>query len=273
MTTQALFEAAMGGSLIPLKEIEFARTSGDICTATAHGLATGAGPFKVTTTNADAPSGITVAAHSSLAYTPSTDVEDETVTVAGKVYTWKNAPSADGEVDVNADDKIAAENLAAAINLEPTVGTSYGAAMTANPTVFANVAPDTAVCTVYAKTLDATVGDAIAVAESASGAWAGAGTVLANGASGTDYYVISLTDDTFSLATTKALAIAGTAVTLADAGTGTHFLVMTAKALATGLNDVLTNFLTATGTRCIPAADNVANFWATAIDGVAVHRS
>lgn len=38
----------------------------------------------------------------------------------------------------------------------------------------------------------------------------------------TDYYVIKLSADTFSVATTDALATAGTAVTLSDAGTGTH---------------------------------------------------
>lgn len=38
----------------------------------------------------------------------------------------------------------------------------------------------------------------------------------------TDYYVIALTDDTFSLATSLADAVAGTAVDFTDAGVGNH---------------------------------------------------
>ena len=45
---------------------------------------------------------------------------------------------------------------------------------------------------------------------------------------GTDYYVIKLGDDTFSFATTRALALAGTAVDITDAGTGTHTIADTA---------------------------------------------
>ncbi len=272
MTTKALFIADVG-ALVPISKprVEFIRSSGNILTATAHGLTTGAGPFKVMTTNADAPSGITVAVHSNLAYTPATDIEDETVTIDAKVYTWRDSPTTDGQVDVNAADATAAENLATAINLGPGAGSLYGVAMTGNPNVTAAAAG--AVCTVSAKTLDASVGDAIAVSEAAAGAWAGAGTVLANGADGTDYFIIRLDANTFSVATTKALATAGTAVTLADAGTGVHQLVWTIETLAEALDDVLLNFLTATGMRVLPAADNIATFWQTAIDGTAVHGS
>lgn len=269
MTTQALFMTRLGGPKMPIGPVkEFVRSSGNILTATAHGYQTGAGPFKVQTTNADAPSGLVVAVQSSLAYTPATDVEDETVTIAGKVYTWKNAPgNTNGTVDVNADDDIAAENLCQAINLGAGAGTAYGRDMTGNPTVEATVA--SSVVTVRAKVLDATIGDAIAVAEAAAGAWAGGGVLLANGADGTDYYVIRLTADTFSLATSKALAIAGTAQALADAGTGVHTMVTTVETLADALNDVLVNFLTHTGARVYPAAQNIANFWQAGIDGVA----
>jgi hypothetical protein len=38
----------------------------------------------------------------------------------------------------------------------------------------------------------------------------------------TDYYVIKLSDTTFSLATSYANAVAGTAINITDAGTGTH---------------------------------------------------
>lgn len=47
-------------------------------------------------------------------------------------------------------------------------------------------------------------------------------TLPAGLATATDYYVIYLSADTFSLATTPALAKAGTAVDITDTGTGTH---------------------------------------------------
>lgn len=272
MTTKALFQTAFGGAKAPFGPVvEFVRTSGNILTATAHGLLTGAGPYKVKTTNADAPSGITAAVHASLAYTPATDIEDETVSVDGKTYTWRNAPSTDGQVDVNAADATAAENLAAAINLGAGAGTAYGVSMTGNPNVTATAAG--AVCTVEAVTLDATVGNAIVTAEAAAGAWAGGATSFAGGVDGADLFIIRLDADTFSVATTKANAVAGTAIALADAGTGVHTLVQAVDTLAESLEDVLLNFLTATGARVLPAADNIVNFWQAAIDGVAVHRS
>ena len=266
MTTKAAFMTAMGGSLIPIKTREFVRTAGNVCTATAHGMQTGMGPFKVMTTNSDAPSGITAAVQASLVYTPATDIQDETVSVNGKTYTWRDAPSTDGQVDVNADDTIAAENLAAAINLGLGASTKYGVAMTGNPGVYA--VADASTVTVFAKSLDSTVGNAIVTAEAAAGAWAGGAVLLAGGVTGTDYYIITLTADTFSLATTKALAIAGTAVTLADAGTGCHMLVTTVETLAAGIEDSVER-LTSAGVRVYPALDNVADMWQTMIDGVA----
>lgn len=267
MTTKATFIAALGGGFpMPVRQ-EFVRTSGNILTATGHGLETGAGPFKVMTTNADAPSGITPAVHASLAYTPATDVEDATITIDGVVYTWKDVPSADGEVDVNAADATAAANLAAAINLGAGAGTAYGVAMTGNPNVRADVV--SGVCIVSAKTLDATVGNAIVVGESADGAWAGGGTSLANGADGVNYFIIRLDDDTFSVALSKANAIAGTAVALADAGTGTHQLVHLVDTLAEHLESVVVGQLTHIGSRVNDPTQNVQRFWANAIDGLA----
>ncbi len=269
MTTKALFMTAMGGPKMPFgPQVEFTRTAADVLTATAHGFQTGAGPYKVITTNADAPAGLVVAVPSSLAYTPATDVEDETVTIDTKVYTWKDAPgTGDGEVDVNADDDIAAENLSQAINLGAGAATNYSRDMTANPNVEATVR--SGVVTVSAKVLDATIGDAIAVAEAATGAWAGGGVLLANGADGTDYFIIALTANTFSVATTKALAIAGTVVAITDAGTGVNLLTPTVETLAESMEDVLLGFLTATGARVYPADQNIALFWQTLIDGVA----
>jgi len=46
----------------------------------------------------------------------------------------------------------------------------------------------------------------------------------------TDYFVIVLSADTFSLATTYALALAGTVVDITDTGTGTHTLTPTVLA-------------------------------------------
>lgn len=46
----------------------------------------------------------------------------------------------------------------------------------------------------------------------------------------TDYFVIALTADTYSLATSYALALAGTAVDITDTGTGTHTFTPTALA-------------------------------------------
>lgn len=271
MSTKALFETALGGAQVPLGPcIPFVRTSGNVCTATAHGLQTGAGPFKVNTTNGDPPSGITATVRASLAYTPATDIEDETVTIDGKVYTWKNSPSADGEVDVDATNATAAENLAAAINLGAGAGTAYGVSMAENPDVTAEASGDT--CLVTAKTTDAAVGNAIAVAEAAAGAWAGGGVNLTGGVDGVEYYIIVLTDDTFSLATSKANAIAGTAVALADAGTGVHDLVRTVSTLSSHLQDAVDR-LTSTGVVGIPAADRVKTFWSGAIDGIADHLS
>ena len=47
-------------------------------------------------------------------------------------------------------------------------------------------------------------------------------TLPAGLATATDYYVIKVTDSTFSLATSYANAVAGTAINITDAGTGTH---------------------------------------------------
>ena len=47
----------------------------------------------------------------------------------------------------------------------------------------------------------------------------------------TDYWIIYLSANTYSLATSRALAFAGTAVTTTDAGTGTHTLSDTADTM------------------------------------------
>lgn len=59
------------------------------------------------------------------------------------------------------------------------------------------------------------------------------GTLPAGLSAATDYFVIYLTANTFSLATTLALAQAGTAIDITDAGTGTHTITPTSLAGAT----------------------------------------
>lgn len=279
MTTKALFQTAFGGAKAPFGPVmEFTRTSGDILTATAHGLLTGAGPYKVMTNNADAPSGIVVAKHAETFMTGTSMIATDVLIVAGKSYTLIATPADDGDVDVGATDAESAMNLAHAINQDiDAAATTYDLDTVTNPTVKAVVessgaAGAAAVLTIQAQTLDATVGNAIAVS-SVDATMVVDNATLENGADGTDYFIIRLDANTFSVATTKVLAVAGTAVTLADAGTGVHTLVQTVDTLAESLDDVLLNFLTATGARVLPAADNIANFWQAAIDGVAVHRS
>lgn len=267
MATKAALITALGGALLPLgPKKRFTRTSGNILTsAAAHGLQTGAGPFKVTTTNADAPAGITAAVPSSTFVTADTVIATDAIVIDGKTYTFVATPSVDGDVDVGASDAATMENLARAVNLGPSAGTAYAAPTVDNPNVFAESVGDTVVIT--AKSLDDTVGDAIEVSTpDATLTWDNA--TLEGGASGTDYYVIVLSSTTFSLATSKALAIAGTAVALTDAGTGAHFLVPTVQTFVDHLEDVLVNRLTYTGLRVRPAADAIADFWQACIDGV-----
>ena len=267
MTTKAAFIASYGALRQFGEGIEFARTSGNILTSAGHGLQSGAGPYKVmTTSGTDAPSGITAAVRASTFVTGSSVIATDVAVVNGKTYTFIATPAADGDVDVGGADAGTMENFARAINLGPGASTAYDIDTVGNPDVFAESVGDTVVVT--AKTLNATVGNAIAVSSpDATLTWDNA--TLENGATGTDYYVIKLTDDTFSLATTRALALAGTAVTLADAGTGVHTLVATVETVAEAMDDVVTNFLTHPGARVLPAADNIANFWQALIDGVA----
>ena len=272
MSTKALFITALGGSEMPVGPIkEFVRSSGDILTSAAHGLETGAGPFKVMTTNADAPSGMTVARHAQTFMTGGTMIATDVLEVAGKDYTLIATPAVDGDVDVGANDSRTAANLAGAINLDiDASATTFDEAMTGNPTVKAIATEN--VLTVLAKTLDAAAGNVITVS-SVDGTMVVDNATLQNGASGTDYYIIRLDDNTFSVATTKALALAGTAVALADAGTGVHTLVSTSDSLAEALEDVLLNVLTYTGARTMDATFNIAKFWRAAIDGVASDRT
>ncbi len=267
MSTKALFMTAMGDPLLPFGKFqEFVRSSGDILTATAHGLETGAGPYKVMTNNADPPSGMVAAVHASTFMTASTIIATDILNVNGKAYTMIATPADDGDVDVGASDALSLTNIAAAINQDLNAGaTRYDLDTVTNPDVKAVVTTATRI-DFFARTLDAALGNAIAV-DSGDGTMSVDNATLENGVEGTDYYIIRLTDDTFSVATTKALALAGTAVTLADAGTGVHRLTPIVETLAEALEDVVTNVLTATGARTADPTFNVGKFWRGAIDG------
>jgi hypothetical protein len=268
MTTKAAFMTALGGAKMPTGPVrEFVRTSGNILTSAAHGLETGAGPFKVLTSNADAPAGITPARHAQTFMTGTTMIATDVLEVAGKNYTLIATPAADGDVDVGANDSKTLANLAAAINQDVDAGaTTYDVDTVGNPTVKA-ILTDVNIITVLAKTLDAAVGNAITMS-SVDATMVVDNPTLQNGADGVDYFIIRLDANTFSLATSKANAEAGTAITLTDAGTGVHKLVCLVETLAEAMEDVLLNVLTYTGTRSLPAATNIAKFWATVIDGV-----
>ena len=275
MTTKALFITAMGGpKLINGPAREFVRSSGDILTATAHGLQTGAGPFKVLTTNADAPAGLTPALPSTGTLTGISVIATDVAVIDGKTYTFIASPAADGDVDVTAVDAHTLANLAQAITQrQPAGSTTYDPATVKNPNVEAEVTSmgalgASAVLTITAKVLDATLGDAIDIASIDSTITA-SGATLASGADGVDVFIIKLTDDTFSLATTRALAEAGTAITLTDAGTGVHTLQGTVDCLAEAMEDVLLKFLTHNGMRSYDADFNIRKFWETMIVGSA----
>ena len=62
---------------------------------------------------------------------------DDTVTLDTAIYTFKAAPSANGEIDVGTDLETSLDNLRAAINLEVPISGKYGAATLLHTTVTA----------------------------------------------------------------------------------------------------------------------------------------
>lgn len=111
-------------------------------------------------------------------------VAAETVTIDGRVYTWRAAVTTTAnEVLVGASASASLDNLKAAINLDPAgSGTLYGSLTTVHPTVGAGAKTATTLI-VYAKT-GGTAGNSLTTTEAmTNGAW-GAGT-LASGAAAT----------------------------------------------------------------------------------------
>lgn len=277
MSTKALFITSLGGDKLPIGPVtEFVRSSGNILTATGHGLDTGAGPFKVMNNVADPPSGLVESVRASTFLTATNPIATDVVVVDGKTYTYIATPAADGDVDVGSADAAGTTksimNLAAAINQDVLAAAgTYDLDTVLLPAVRA-VLTDVDIVKFVAKTLDATIGNAITVA-SPDGTLVVDNGTLENGADGTDYFFIRLTDDTFSLATSKVNALAGTEQALADAGTGITTLVRTVETLANALEDVVLNVLTATGARTLDKTFNVAKFWRGAIDGLHSDRT
>lgn len=264
MTTKSAFETAMGGALLPLGQpVTFARTSGNILTASGHGLQTGAGPFKCqTTSGADLPSGLTAAVRASTFVTAVSVIATDALVIGETTYTFIATPASAYDVDVGGSDAASMENLARAINGGPGAGTDFDIDTPPHPDVTAEARGDT--CVVTAKSLDATIGNAIAATtEDSTLTWDNA--LLEGGASGTDYYVIALDADTFSLATSVANAEAGTAVALADAGTGIHTLCPTVSSLSTMMEE-LARRMTHPSTRTLPAEFATQTFWQSFID-------
>ena len=242
MTTKSAFIAALGGAKVPVGvPVEFVRSSGNILTATAHGLKTGAGPYKVMNNVADAPDGLVEAVHASTTITATNPVATDVITIAGKAYTYIATPAADGDVDVGAATTVGTAksmvNLAAAINRDLLAAAGTYDLDTVRADTVRAVMQDVAATTILkimARTLDDAIGTLIPVVSS-DGTMVVADATLAGGASGTDYFIIRLSADTFSLATTRTLALAGTAVVIADAGTGIHTLVTTVDTVAEAL--------------------------------------
>ena len=275
MTTKALFITAKGGSLIPYgaAPLVFTAAASNICTSVAHGLQTGAGPYKVMNNVADAPDGLVEAVHSSAILTATNPIATDVVTIAGKAYTFIATPAADGDVDVGAATTVGTArsmiNLAAAINRDILAAAdTYDLDTVRNDSVKAVLTEvaATTILTIVARTLDSVIGDAITLTSDDATIVAGAA-VLENGASGTDYFVIRLSADTFSLATTQVLAEAGTAVDILDAGTGVTTLVSTVQTVAQAMEEVVVGYLTATGARVNVSAFNIEKFWQSQIDG------
>lgn len=101
---------------------------------------------------------------------------DQTVTVGGKVYTFKSTlTNTNGNVLIGADRTASHANLKAAINLESGAGTTYAAATTINANVTATSADATT--TVVEAKVAGTAGNSIASTSTQSNAAWGAATL------------------------------------------------------------------------------------------------
>lgn len=119
--------------------------------------------------------------------------DTETATIAGKVYTIRATPVADGDVDLGTNAAGTLLNLCAAINLDPTAGETgttgdYDTAMTENPDVVCSAVSATTL-TVLSKT-PGTVGNSLATTETTDeGSWGAA--TLSGGVGDLESWVLS----------------------------------------------------------------------------------
>lgn len=271
MTTKAAFITAYGGAKVIIGiPMVFTRVAGDVLSIVGHGMETGAGPCKVCTNFSDAPAGLVASVKASTFLTATNPVATDVVIINGRTYTYIATPAAADDVDVGAGTPAGTSksigNLCGAIvqdiDADPA---TYHEDTTRNADVVAAVI-EADILRFSAKTFDATAGNAITVS-SPDGTLIVDNPTLQGGIDGQDYFFIKIDDDTFSLATTRALALAGTAVTITDAGTGVHTLVALVESLAEALEDVVVNYLTKPGNRVNKPAFNIARFWQAAIDG------
>lgn len=93
------------------------------------------------------------------------------------------------------------------------------------------------------------------------------GTLPGGLATGTDYWLIVVSSNTFQLASSKANALAGVAIEVQDAGSGTHNMRATMQTVADQLEQCLDEVLTFPGNKDMPKDVNVNKFWTEGVQG------
>lgn len=115
----------------------------------------------------------------------------ETVTIAGKVYTFQTVlTNVDGNVFIGATTAVSIQNLLNAINLGAGSGTAYAAAMTQNAEVVASVASTSATVLVVRARAAGVIGNRVPSTETLTNASWGAAT-LASGTGSIDNMLVS----------------------------------------------------------------------------------
>lgn len=121
--------------------------------------------------------------------------DTNTVTIGGKVYTFRASPVADGDVKLGASTAASITNLVAAVGLTGHVGeTLYDSLMTANPYVRVRSTNGTSTIVFEARTAGA-VGNLIPSSDTLAGASAFTSTVLAGGAGSIDDALTIIRDE------------------------------------------------------------------------------
>lgn len=148
-------------------------------------------------------------------------VADETVTIAGVVYTWKaSVTTTANQVKVGATAAESIDNLVAAVTAAAGSGTLYGSATVVNPYMTAVRSSSTLVATALVK---GTAGNAYVMGETmTNGAWAGGAVIPAGGVDPTAAQTIAalVTAINATIPKVKATAITGGLQILDSAGRG-----------------------------------------------------